>query len=147
MSKAARRGTTTPACRGHRCRPRWTDGGPSSSVRRRPVWVLRSRGTDALLRSRGADAVPTMDGAGELPSTFEGGIRCQYDEFIAQVGHHGGPSDRTQADAVTRTVLTDLGKRLQADEANDLAAQLPGELSESLTVHSDAVQTTDDVDD
>ena len=88
-----------------------------------------------------------MDGAGELPSTFEGGIRCQYDEFIAQVGHHGGPSDRTQADAVTRTVLTDLGKRLQADEANDLAAQLPGELSESLTVHSDAVQTTDDVDD
>ncbi|HLS26677.1 MAG TPA: DUF2267 domain-containing protein [Beutenbergiaceae bacterium] len=70
----------------------------------------------------------------------------KYDEFISQIGDHGGPSDRIQADAVSRTVLTDLGKRLQPHEAEDLASQLPEELKESVTVHTEAQQTTDDVD-
>ncbi|MFC6769723.1 DUF2267 domain-containing protein [Natrinema soli] len=47
-------------------------------------------------------------------------------------------SDRTAADEqsaadVTRAVLETLGERLSEDEAEDLAAQLPGELSQHLT--------------
>ncbi|QLK24414.1 DUF2267 domain-containing protein [Natrinema zhouii] len=47
-------------------------------------------------------------------------------------------SDRTAADEqsatdVTRAVLETLGERLSEDEAEDLAAQLPGELSRHLT--------------
>lgn len=71
----------------------------------------------------------------------------KYEEFIKHVGQQGGPSDRVQAEAVTHTVLADLGKRLQDDEAEDLASQLPGELEESLTARHDEMQTTDDVDD
>ena len=71
----------------------------------------------------------------------------KYEEFIKHVGQNGGPSDQVQADAVTRTVLSDLGRRLQDDEAEDLASQLPQELKELVTVRSNEMQTTDDVDD
>ena len=47
-------------------------------------------------------------------------------------------SDRTEADEegaadATRAVLETLGERLSADEADDLAAELPADLSEHLT--------------
>lgn len=47
-------------------------------------------------------------------------------------------SDRTEADEggaddATRAVLTTLGERLSEDQATDLAAQLPDDLSEHLT--------------
>ncbi|QYJ03488.1 DUF2267 domain-containing protein [Nocardioides panacisoli] len=70
----------------------------------------------------------------------------RYDEFIKTVTEHGGPTDRTDAQEVTRVVLADLGQRLTGDEAQDLAAQLPEELKGAVTEHVNADPTTDDVD-
>ncbi|WP_247003185.1 DUF2267 domain-containing protein [Halosolutus gelatinilyticus] len=42
-------------------------------------------------------------------------------------------SDESAAENATRAVLATLGERLSADQAADLAAQLPGDLSEHLT--------------
>ncbi|GAB3667087.1 DUF2267 domain-containing protein [Halopiger thermotolerans] len=42
-------------------------------------------------------------------------------------------ADEEAADDATRAVLRTLGERLSEDEARDLAAQLPGELSQHLT--------------
>jgi uncharacterized protein (DUF2267 family) len=53
-------------------------------------------------------------------------------EFIAHVRRRGEYADAAQAEQVARTVLSVLGQRLGADEAEDLAAQLPGDLGDSL---------------
>ncbi|RKD93568.1 DUF2267 domain-containing protein [Halopiger aswanensis] len=42
-------------------------------------------------------------------------------------------ADEESADDATRAVLQTLGERLSEDEAEDLAAQLPGDLSQHLT--------------
>lgn len=69
------------------------------------------------------------------------------DEFLKYVIEEGGPSDPESAAVVTRTVLDNLGKRLEGGEVADLAAQLPEELQESLTRHSSAEPVRDDGDD
>ncbi len=72
----------------------------------------------------------------------------QYGEIIQTVTHHGGPGDRQAAEKVTRVVLADLGKQLTADEAKDLAGQLPQELESIVTErNSGDDQVNDDVDD
>lgn len=43
-------------------------------------------------------------------------------------------------------MLENLGKRLQGGEPHDLAAQLPPELQDAVTVQADAQPITDDVD-
>lgn len=71
----------------------------------------------------------------------------KYNEFINTVVDNGGAADRESAQAVTSIVLADLGQRLQGDEAEDLAAQLPEELKATVTEHKDAEPVVDDVDD
>lgn len=48
-----------------------------------------------------------------------------YDEFLAKVRDRGEYADRAEAERVTQLVLTVLAQRLDANEAADLAAQLP----------------------
>jgi uncharacterized protein (DUF2267 family) len=48
----------------------------------------------------------------------------KYDEFISRVASGVGV-DRSQAEALSRAVLTTLGERITGGEARDLAAQLP----------------------
>jgi uncharacterized protein (DUF2267 family) len=55
-----------------------------------------------------------------------------YDEFIAKVRDRGDYADRGEAEHAARTVLWLLGQRLAGGEAKDLAAQLPGQLQETL---------------
>ena len=72
----------------------------------------------------------------------------QYDEIIKTVIDHGGSTERETAEKITRVVLADLGKQLTADEAKDLAGQLPQELESVVTERSpDDDQVNDDVDD
>lgn len=72
----------------------------------------------------------------------------KYDELIAQVRQTATTLETNeQAESATRTVLTDLGKRLGNNEASDLAAQLPPELKGILTDNSDNSGTVDDLDD
>ncbi|GAB3142706.1 DUF2267 domain-containing protein [Micromonospora sonneratiae] len=49
----------------------------------------------------------------------------KYDEFVARVRERGEYPDPYEAEQVTRLVLGVLAQRLSADEAEDLAAQLP----------------------
>lgn len=69
------------------------------------------------------------------------------DEFLKYVIEMGGPGDPESAAVVTRTVLDNLGKRLEGTEVADLAAQLPDELQEPLTRHGSEEPVRDDVDD
>lgn len=69
------------------------------------------------------------------------------DEFVKNVTQLGGPSDADRATEVTRTILENLGKRLKGGEAQNLADQLPQELSEPLTRHGAHEPLVDDVDD
>lgn len=55
----------------------------------------------------------------------------QYDEFISNVAGRTG-WDRERVEAVTRATLATLAARITRGEADDLAAQLPGELKEPL---------------
>ncbi|TSI11914.1 DUF2267 domain-containing protein [Brevibacterium aurantiacum] len=72
----------------------------------------------------------------------------KYDELIAQVRQTATTFETNeQAESATRTVLTELGKRLGNNEASDLAAQLPPELKDILTDNSDNSGTVDDLDD
>ena len=72
----------------------------------------------------------------------------QYDEIIKTVFDHGGSTERETAEKITRVVLADLGKQLTADEAKDLAGQLPQELESVVTERNpDDDQVNDDVDD
>ncbi|TDC93417.1 DUF2267 domain-containing protein [Saccharopolyspora aridisoli] len=56
----------------------------------------------------------------------------KYDEFIATVRRLGEYESNERAEHVTRCVLGVLGARITAQEAEDLAAQLPGDLAEAL---------------
>ena len=56
----------------------------------------------------------------------------RHDEFLAAVRERGEYADNDEAQRVTETVLGLLGERLAGGEAKDLAAQLPGELQETL---------------
>ncbi len=55
------------------------------------------------------------------------GCEVRYDEFLAKVRERGEYADRPEAERVTQLVLGVLAQRLNSDEAEDLAAQLPGE--------------------
>ncbi|WP_277451506.1 DUF2267 domain-containing protein [Janibacter sp. DB-40] len=70
----------------------------------------------------------------------------RYDEFLATVASHGGPTDREHAATATRTVLEDLGKRLVGNEPRDLASQLPSEMQQPLLEHNGQQETGDDLD-
>lgn len=61
----------------------------------------------------------------------------KYDEFLASVRERGAYETRAETEQVARAVLVVLGVRLVGGEAKDLAAQLPDEISEVLTVHAD----------
>lgn len=63
----------------------------------------------------------------------------QYDEFIGKVQNGAAMPSRGDAERLTRTVLENLGARLQKDEANDLAAQLPQELGRHL-LHAETLE-------
>ncbi|MDT0379483.1 DUF2267 domain-containing protein [Streptomyces sp. DSM 42041] len=54
------------------------------------------------------------------------------DEFLAHVRDHGQYEDQKEARTVTEAVLTVLAARVTADEAGDVAAQLPPPLDEPL---------------
>ena len=56
----------------------------------------------------------------------------QYDEFIESVAQGAGIS-RDEAERVTAATLQTLAERIAGGEAEDLAAQLPGELRSHLT--------------
>lgn len=49
----------------------------------------------------------------------------RYDEFVARVRERGEYPDRHEAERVIQLVLGVLAQRLNSDEAEDLAAQLP----------------------
>lgn len=53
----------------------------------------------------------------------------RYDEFLAKVRERGEYADPAEAERVTQLVLGVLAQRLHPDEAEDLAAQLPGPLA------------------
>ncbi|MEY9212503.1 DUF2267 domain-containing protein [Thermobifida halotolerans] len=54
----------------------------------------------------------------------------QHDTFIGQVQARARLDSRGAAEAATRATLETLAERIPADLANDLAAQLPREISE-----------------
>jgi uncharacterized protein (DUF2267 family) len=54
----------------------------------------------------------------------------QYDEFISSVRERGVP--REEAETLTHATLRVLAERLTGGEADDLRAQLPGELQADL---------------
>ncbi|MFH5822746.1 DUF2267 domain-containing protein [Georgenia sp. AZ-5] len=56
----------------------------------------------------------------------------RQDEFLAKVRERGEYADNAEAERVTRAVLGMLGERLTGAEADDLAAQLPGDLGDAL---------------
>ncbi|WP_267640788.1 DUF2267 domain-containing protein [Haloarchaeobius amylolyticus] len=57
----------------------------------------------------------------------------QFSEFLGQVQHRLSLPGEGEALRATRATLTTLGERLQAGEANDLAASLPMEIDRFLT--------------
>lgn len=70
-----------------------------------------------------------------------------YDEFVAEVGKHGGPSEREHADQAAKIVLATLGQRLAGREPHNLASQLPSELQHPLLQHDGvAAEIGDDLD-
>lgn len=71
----------------------------------------------------------------------------QYGAFIAQVTEHGGPTDRTHADAAAKQVLAAIGQRLAGNEPHDLASQLPTELQDPLLRATSSAEIGDDLDD
>lgn len=71
----------------------------------------------------------------------------KYDEFLASVEQHGGPTDRDHADQASKVVIATIGQRLAGREPQNLASQLPQELQAPLLQHTGAAETTDDLDD
>lgn len=59
----------------------------------------------------------------------------QYDALLATAAERGG-LDRDHAEQAVTATLTVLGQRLAANEPNNLAAQLPGEVQGLLTQHA-----------
>ena len=70
-----------------------------------------------------------------------------YDEFLARVGDHGGPTDRAHADAASKQILAALGQRLAGNEPHDLASQLPAEVQQPLLRPTGEAEIGDDLDD
>lgn len=110
--------------------------------------------TKSSMRYRGSRSV--MPPAAVIPdnvnSTGEDrtdgkSLKMRSDEFLKYVIEMGGPGDPESAAVVTRTVLDNLGRRLEVAEVADLAAQLPEELQEPLYRHGSEEPTRDDVDD
>ncbi|MFD7233213.1 DUF2267 domain-containing protein [Streptomyces sp. NPDC059881] len=58
----------------------------------------------------------------------------RYDEFLARIRERGEYPGQEEAAAIAHAVLAVLAERLAPGEADDLAAQLPGRLAE--TVHA-----------
>lgn len=58
----------------------------------------------------------------------------KYDDFVAKVLERGEYADRQEAERVTQLVLGVLAERLNADEVDDLAAQLPPQVAVALAV-------------
>jgi len=56
----------------------------------------------------------------------------QQEEFLDRVRSKSGVTDRTDATRLVEATLATLGERIGADEARQLAAQLPGELKEAV---------------
>jgi uncharacterized protein (DUF2267 family) len=56
----------------------------------------------------------------------------QYNDFLGQVQHRARLADQQQALRATRATLETLAERLSANEAHDLAAQLPQEIGRFL---------------
>src|SRR5699024_5841174 len=96
--------------------------------RRRLRW--RATGPTQLLAQR---FLPLCDLAGINPGSKKERIPMQYDEIIKTVIDHGDSTERETAEKITRVVLADLGKQLNANEATDLAGQLPQELENGVT--------------
>jgi uncharacterized protein (DUF2267 family) len=63
-----------------------------------------------------------------------------YDEFITSVAELAGLA-REEAESLTRASLRVLAQRLTGGEADDLRAQLPGELQEELVASQDEAQS------
>ncbi|MHC3473180.1 DUF2267 domain-containing protein [Streptomyces sp. 7R007] len=57
----------------------------------------------------------------------------RYDEFLARVRELGEYADQDEAAQVTEAVLRVLARRISPQEADDLAAQLPGPLGQTLS--------------
>ena len=64
----------------------------------------------------------------------------KYDEFITSVAELAGLA-REEAESLTRASLRVLAQRLTGGEADDLRAQLPGELQEELVASQDEAQS------
>jgi uncharacterized protein (DUF2267 family) len=67
----------------------------------------------------------------------------EHDEFIGSVQQRADLAGRGEADSATRAVLSTLGERVTADEAEDLAAQLPLEIGRYLTDEAEHGQQFD----
>ena len=59
----------------------------------------------------------------------------KYDDFVAKIQDRGEYPDRYEAERVTRLVLGVLSQRLDRNEVEDLAAQLPLPAGAWLTEH------------
>lgn len=70
-----------------------------------------------------------------------------YEEFLAAVGNHGGPTEHGHANQACKVVLDALGQRLAGHEPHDLASQLPVELQDTLLIHTGTAETSDELDD
>ena len=68
-----------------------------------------------------------------------------YDEFIGRVADGVGV-DRSEAEKLTRAVLTTLGERITGGEARDLAAQLPIQLQNPLLPAEEEAEAFDFVE-
>lgn len=60
----------------------------------------------------------------------------EYAEFIRQVQDRAGLAGREAAARVARATLETLGERIDKEERDDLAAQLPAELKEPLSARN-----------
>jgi uncharacterized protein (DUF2267 family) len=65
----------------------------------------------------------------------------RYDQFLAQVRERGEYADRQEAESTAQVVLRVLADRLTAEEAGDLAAQLPDEAAGTLTGNAGQPET------
>jgi uncharacterized protein (DUF2267 family) len=64
----------------------------------------------------------------------------KYDEFLAAIRERGEYTDIAEAERVARVILSAFAARLNPDEVDDLAAQLPPEAAEMLSVQRFGVE-------
>ncbi len=65
------------------------------------------------------------------------------DEFLREVQSRLGLTDKSEAETAVRSVLAATADRLTAEEANDLAGQLPHDMAEFIRRRPGAVQKMD----